>query len=81
MNHHQGPSVIPGRYAGEAIAIHDGPTPDQLASAEQRARRPMLWRIAPMASNSPTSSNNLDGLQVLGALAVVVLLDDTWGCS
>jgi hypothetical protein len=37
MNHHEGPGVVPGRYAGEVIAIHEGPTPDQLASAEQRA--------------------------------------------
>jgi hypothetical protein len=33
---HVGPGVVPGRYAGEAIPIHDGPTPEQVAYEEQR---------------------------------------------
>jgi hypothetical protein len=37
MNHHEGARVVPGRCAGEAIASHEGPTPDQVASAKQRA--------------------------------------------
>ena len=30
--------MIPGRYPGEAIQIHDGPTPEQLAYEEQQGR-------------------------------------------
>ena len=29
MNVHRGSGVVPGRYAGEAIPIHDGPTPQR----------------------------------------------------
>ena len=36
MNTHHGPGVVPGRYAGEAIPIHDEPTPQQIIDAEQR---------------------------------------------
>jgi hypothetical protein len=36
MNTHHGPRVVPGRYAGEAILVHDGPTPQQIIDAEQR---------------------------------------------
>jgi hypothetical protein len=38
MNTHHGPRVVPGRYAGEAIPIHDGPTPQQIIDAEQRGQ-------------------------------------------
>jgi hypothetical protein len=34
--------VIPGRYPGEAIPIHDGPTPQQVAIEEQRAHADAL---------------------------------------
>ena len=34
MNVHEGGGVVPGRYAGEAIPIHDGPTPQQIIDAE-----------------------------------------------
>ncbi len=36
LNDHDGPGVIPGRYAGEAIRIHDGPTPESIAAEQQR---------------------------------------------
>ena len=36
MNDHDEPGVIPGRYAGEAIRIHEGPTPELLAAEQQR---------------------------------------------
>jgi hypothetical protein len=56
MNHHEGPGVVPGRYAGEAIAIHDGPTPDQLAFAEQRAHADALaGRICAAAAEASRS--------------------------
>jgi hypothetical protein len=35
MNDHVGPGVLPGRYAGEPIRLHEGPTPEQLAFEEQ----------------------------------------------
>jgi len=34
---HDGLGVVPGRYAGEAIPIHDGPTPEQLAFRQHKA--------------------------------------------
>jgi hypothetical protein len=37
MNVHEGLGVVPGRYAGEAIPIHDGPTPETIAEVERRA--------------------------------------------
>jgi Domain of unknown function (DUF222) len=37
MNVHDGPGVVAGRYAGEAIPIHDGPTPQQLEYDQQCA--------------------------------------------
>jgi hypothetical protein len=37
MNVHQGPGVVPGRYVGEAIPIHDGPTRETIAEEERRA--------------------------------------------
>jgi len=37
MNVHEGLGVVPGRYAGEAIPIHDGPTPETIAEEERRA--------------------------------------------
>jgi hypothetical protein len=38
MNDHEepGPGVIPGRYAGEPIRLHEGPTPQAIAAEEQR---------------------------------------------
>ena len=42
MNEHDGEGVIPGRYPGEAIQIHDGPTPEQMAYEEQRAEADAL---------------------------------------
>jgi hypothetical protein len=37
MNVHEGRGVVPGRYAGKAIPIHDGPTPEMIAEEERRA--------------------------------------------
>jgi hypothetical protein len=39
---HDGPGVLPGRYAGPAIPIHSGPTPQQVARAEERAEADVL---------------------------------------
>jgi hypothetical protein len=65
MNHHEGAGVIPGRYAGEAIPIHDGPTPQELASAEQRAHADALaGRICAAAAEASRSQYVL--LQLVG---------------
>ena len=37
MNDHDGPGVIPGRYAGPAIPISTGPTPQQITEAARKA--------------------------------------------
>jgi hypothetical protein len=42
MNHYDGSGLVPGRYAGQAIAIHEGPTPQQVAYEEQRAHADAL---------------------------------------
>ncbi len=39
MNDHDGPDVIPGRYAGPAIPISTGPTPQQIDEAARKADR------------------------------------------
>jgi hypothetical protein len=39
---HDGPGVVPGRYAGLDIRIHSGPTPQQLARAGERASADVL---------------------------------------
>jgi hypothetical protein len=41
-NDHDGPGVVPGRYPGEAIPIHDAPTPQSVAYEEQRAQADAL---------------------------------------
>ncbi len=41
-NDHDGPRVVPGRYAGEAIRLHDGPTPQQLAHEEEKDEAALL---------------------------------------
>ena len=43
MNDHDGPGVIPGRYAGPAIPISTGPTPQQIA---ENARKAAADRLA-----------------------------------
>ena len=43
MNDHDGPDVIPGRYAGPAIPISTGPTPQQIA---ENARKAAADRLA-----------------------------------
>jgi hypothetical protein len=96
MDCHEGPGVIPGRYAGEPIRIHEGPTPQQVAYEEQRADADALaGRICAAAAEATRSQYRLlelvgefdamdairflDRRQIVGALAVVVLLDDTRG--
>jgi hypothetical protein len=37
MNVDEGRGVVPGRYAGEAIPIHERPTPETIVEEERRA--------------------------------------------
>jgi Domain of unknown function (DUF222) len=64
-NDHDGPGVVPGRYAGEAIPIHDGPTPQSIADEEQRRRADGLaGRISAAAADAARSEYRL--LELLG---------------
>ena len=64
-NDHDGPGVVPGRYPGEAIPIHDGPTPQSVAYEEQRAQADALaGRICAAAAEAACSTYTL--LELLG---------------
>jgi hypothetical protein len=64
-NEHDGPGVVPGRYAGEAIQLHDGPTPQSVADEEQRAHADALaGRICAAAAEAAHSTYTL--LELLG---------------
>ena len=65
MDCHEGPGVIPGRYAGEPIRIHEGPTPQQVAYEEQRADADALaGRICAAAAEATRSQYRL--LELMG---------------
>ena len=58
MNDHDGPGVVPGRYAGEAIRVHEGPTPQQLAHGEAKAQADGLaGRICAAAADAARSNS------------------------
>jgi hypothetical protein len=55
-NDHDGPGVVPGRYPGAAIPIHDGPTPESVAYQEERAQADGLaGRICAAAAEAARS--------------------------
>jgi Domain of unknown function (DUF222)/HNH endonuclease len=65
MNDHEGQGVVPGRYAGEAIWLYDGPTPQQVASRQERAQADGLaGRICAAAAEAARSQYVL--LELLG---------------
>ena len=65
MNDHEGPGVVPGRYAGEAIRLHVGPTPQQMASEQEKAQADGLaGRICAAAADAARSQYVL--LELLG---------------
>ena len=65
MDDHDGPSVVPGRYAGEAIPIHEGPTPQQLADQQYKVEADGLaGRICAAAAEAARSQYTL--LELLG---------------
>ena len=64
-NDHDGPGVLPGRYPGAGIPIHDGPTPESIAAEEQRVRADALaGRICAAAAEAAQSSCTL--LELVG---------------
>jgi hypothetical protein len=64
-NDHDGPGVVPGRYPGPAIPIHDGPTPQSVAYKEQREQADALaGRICAAAAEAARSTYTL--LELLG---------------
>ncbi|HLM23237.1 MAG TPA: DUF222 domain-containing protein [Propionibacteriaceae bacterium] len=70
MTDHDGPEVIPGRYAGEAIPIHDGPTPQSITYQEQRAHADELaGKIAAAAADAARCQSTL--LELLGEFDAV----------
>jgi hypothetical protein len=67
MDCHEGPGAIPGRYAGEPIRIHEGPTPQQVAYEEQRADADALaGRICAAAAEVTRSQYRL--LELVGEI-------------
>lgn len=70
MGVHQGVGVLPGRYAGAAVVIHDGPTPQQLAvAADRRAAEMLAGRICAAAALSATAQCQL--LELIGEFDAV----------
>jgi Domain of unknown function (DUF222)/HNH endonuclease len=70
MNNHDGPRVIPGRYAGEAIQLNDGPTPQAAAHEEERSHADALaGRICAAAAEAARSQYVL--LELLGEFDAV----------
>jgi hypothetical protein len=62
---HDGPDVLPGRYAGPAIAVHSSPTPEQVALAEEQAdANALAGRICAAAAMSAQSECQL--LELIG---------------
>jgi hypothetical protein len=60
MEVHDGPGVLPGRYAGTDMVLVAGPTPEQVAIAEQRAEADVLaGRICAAAAMSARSECQL----------------------
>jgi len=62
---HDGPGVIPGRYAGESIRISDGPTPQEVAYQKDKAHADGLaGRICAAAAQTARSTCTL--LELVG---------------
>ena len=62
---HDGPGVVPGRYPGPAIPIHEGPTPQSIADEKERAHADALaGRICVAAAEAARSTYIL--LELLG---------------
>ena len=70
MDDHEGPGVVPGRYPGEPIQIHGGPTPQQVEHAERRTYADVLaGGICAAAADVARSTYTL--LELLGEFDAV----------
>jgi hypothetical protein len=70
MNVHDSPGVVPGRYAGEPISIHDGPTSQQVDDEQHRAHADGLaGRICAAAADAARCQCRL--LELLGEFDAV----------
>jgi hypothetical protein len=70
MEDHEGPNVIPGRYEGPSIPIHDGPTPQQVEYAQRKAQADALAeKICAAADVSAQSQCRL--LELIGEFDAV----------
>jgi hypothetical protein len=70
MADHDSPGVISGRYADEAIPIHDGPTPQSIIHQEQRTHADELaGKIAAAAADAARCQSTL--LELLGEFDAV----------
>ena len=88
---HEGPGVLPGRYAGPPIRVHDGPTPQQLGHAADKAAADRLaGRIcAAAALAAQTEAELLDLVGEFDASGAVRFWTDVksvahwlgWACS
>jgi hypothetical protein len=91
MNDHEGPGVVRGRYSGEAIPIHDRPTPQAIADQERRRQADGLAsRISAAAADATRSQYVL--LELIGefdAIGAIRYWNDfkslahwlSWACS
>jgi hypothetical protein len=88
MNVHDGPGVIPGRYAGEPIRVHEGPTPEAVGYEEQRKHADALaGKICAAAAEAACSQYVL--LELLGEFDAIRYWTDfksmarwlAWCCS
>jgi uncharacterized protein DUF222/HNH endonuclease len=91
MNAHEGSGVVPGRYAGEAIPIHDGATPQQVDCERHRTHADGLaGRICAAAADAARCQYRL--LELLGefdAIGAIRYWTDfkslahwlSWACS
>ena len=69
---HNGPGVVPGRYAGEAIPIHEGPTPEQPAFQQHKTDADGLaGRICAGAAETARSTSVLLELVVSSTRSAV----------
>ena len=70
MNDHEGAGVVPGRYAGEAIRLHGGPTPQAVAYEGERLHADVLaGRICAAAADAARAQYIL--LELLGEFDAV----------
>ena len=70
MEVHDGPGVLPGRYAGPDIKLVHSPTPQQVAVAEERAEADVLaGRICAAAAMSAQSECQL--LELIGVFDAI----------